>query len=743
MQLTIGSRNRDRLSTLVVLFFVFLSVLSMAGTPDAHASGGLTFRSDATYTVHAEDGYVAVNNHITLTNVKPNTRSGYRITQYYYDRFQIVVPDEAEEIVATSGGRELRLELTEEDGVRLAEIRLRSRLFYKRTQTIDLDFKLLGDSPRSYSVMRVNPAYVSFFAWAWGDDSKSSVTVLAPEGFQLEFMGDGILFPASTEEPGMQAWTHTEIEKPYEWFSGISGSRNEALAKTEFTVGPAQIQMLSWPGDDGWTDTVESTLKDGLPVLVDVIGLDWPVEDDLIIRESVAPNRFGYAGWYFTELDEIEMGEELDRIVVLHEVAHAWFNDELFEERWIVEGLASSVAAHVARSEFNENELPRLIRSNAADAVQLNNWRDRGNSDEREEFAYNASWWIMYKIIDEVGIEKFAEVIVAADRDAIAYRGAGYLETVDPEDDWRRFLDLVQEVAGSESAPELFRKYVVRTPEIERMDERDEARSRLEELESAASGWVTPIVVRRPMSEWDFDEALSAMDGASAVLTLRDQLLEKAADAELEISDVMRTHYEAADGTFEYIMAYGEARMAAIDVIEAAEAELAVEPDLMTQVGLWRNDDPAELAVAARNAYNDDHTLRAEALANQAVADLAAARELGVERTRNVAIAAGALLVLLLGLVIWWIRRRRRRKRLRIARQGVYEAISAAVVAAGDGGQLPESGDGTAFPEADGSAAVSDVGDGPVLPDVEDGLALPDAAGATALPDQGEYLSSS
>ncbi len=743
MQLTIGSRIRDRLATLVVLFLVFLSVLSVVGTPRAHAAGGLTFRSDATYTVQAEDGYVGVNNHITLTNVKPNTRSGYRITEYYYDRFQVVVPDEAEEIVATSGGRELRLELTEEDGMRVAEIRLRSRLFYKRTQTIDLDFKLLGDTPRSHSVMRVNPAYVSFFAWAWGDDSKSSVTVLAPEGFELEFMGDGTLFPTSTEEPGMQAWAHTEIEKPYEWFSGISGSRDEGLAKTEFTVGPADIQMLSWPGDDGWTDTVESTLEDGLPALVDVIGLDWPIEDDLIIRESVAPNRFGYAGWYFTELDEIEMGEELDRIVVLHEVAHAWFNDELFEERWIVEGLASSVAAHVARAEFDEKELPRLIRSNAADAVQLNNWHDRGNSDEREEFAYNASWWIMYKIIDEVGIENFSEVIVAADSDVIAYRGAGYTEKVDPDDDWRRFLDLAQEVAGSESAPELFRKYVVRTPEIEKMDERDEARSRLEELENAAAGWVTPIVIRRPMSEWEFDEALRAMDEANAVLSMRDQLLEKAAEADLEISDVMQTHYEARNGTFDYILTYGEARMAAIDVIEAAEAELAIEPDLMTQIGLWRSDDPKELAVAARGAYNDDHPRRAEALANQAVADLAAARELGVERTRNAAIAAGALLVVLLSLIIWWVMRRRRRKKLRIARQGVYDAISTAVAEAGDGGDLPESGDGTALPYLGGEPAIPGFGDGLAVPDPEDGLALPDPEGAPAVPDQGEYLPSS
>jgi hypothetical protein len=699
MQLTTGSRARDRLATLVLLFACFLSVLAVAGTPHARAAGGLTFRSDATYTVNADDGYVGVNNHITLTNVKPNTRSGYRITQYYYDRFQIVVPDQAEEIVATSDGSELQVEVMEQDGMRVADIRLRRRLFYRSTQTIDLDFKLFGDSPRSYSGMRVNPAYVSFFAWAWGDDSKSSVTVLAPEGFVFEFVGGGTLSPTATDEPGMQTWIRTEIEEPHEWYMAITGTRHEALERTEFSAGPAEIEMLSWPGDDGWTDSVESTLVDGLPVLIDVVGLDWPVDDGLIIRESVAPNRFGYAGWYFTELDEIEMGEELDRIVVLHEVSHAWFNDDLFEERWIVEGLASATAAHVVGTVFDEKELPRLIRSTDEGALRLNAWWDRGTTEEREEYAYNASWWIMHKIIDEVGIDRFTKVIVAAADDRIAYRGGDEVETVDPEDDWRRFLDLAQEVAGSEVAPELLRKYVVRSFETEQLEQRDEARSKLADLEAVAAGWVTPIVVRRPMSEWKFDDALTAMAEATVVLNMRDRLFEKAAAANLEISDFMQTSYEVVDGTFDHILAYGEARLQAIDVIEAAEAELAIEPDLMTQVGLWRNDDPKQLVVAARGAYNDDYPDRAVALAERAVTDLAAVRDLGVERTRNAVIVAAALVVLLLALLIWWIVRRRRRKKLASARQGVYDAISAVLVDLGEDPALLDPGDGAPAPD--------------------------------------------
>ena len=239
-----------------------------------------------------------------------------------------------------------------------------------------------------------------------------------------------------------------------------------------------------------WLDEVQSTLEDGLPALIDAVGLDWPVEGDLIIRESVAPNRFGYAGWYFTDDDEIEMGEELDPIVILHEASHAWFNDDLFQERWLGEGLASATAGHVARTELDEQELPRVIRNGDKGAIALNSWSDGQNSEERELFAYNASWWIMFKLIDEVGIDAFNDVIVAADADLYAYRGAPEPETaVEGPDDWRRFLDLVQELSGSELAPELFDEYVVNTLDAKRLEARAAARDALAELEAAAGDW--------------------------------------------------------------------------------------------------------------------------------------------------------------------------------------------------------------------------------------------------------------
>ncbi|MCP3977299.1 MAG: M1 family metallopeptidase [bacterium] len=673
-----SAATRGRVAVVTLILSILTSALMVIGAPPAQAAGGLTFRSDATFTVMVDDGYVNVDNHITLTNVKPDKRSGYRITQYYYDRISIGIPDAAEEVVATSGGRDLSVEIVKEDGYRYAEIRLRSKLFYKRTQTVDVNFKIYGDDPRSFSLMRVNPAYVSFYIWAWGDSGKSSLTVIAPEGFHLAFEGDHYMGQMPTELEGMKAWQATEIKDPNEWAMIVSGQRDEGLLETDFSVDEAAIRVLSWPGDEEWLDQVRSTLEDGLPALVEVVGLEWPVEGDLIIRESITPNRFGYAGWYFTDEDEIEMGEDLDPIVVLHEASHAWFNDDLFLERWIVEGLASATAGYVARTELGEQELPRVIRTKSSGAVQLNSWGRGQNEEEREQYAYNASWWIMYKIVEEVGVDRFNDVIVAADANLIAYRGTPEPEAVDEADDWKRFLDLTEELAGSETATDLIREYVATSYDIPNLDRRQSARDALAALEES-SGWVTPIVIRRPMAEWEFGKANAAILSAEDVVDMATTLAARAAAADLEFSDIIHQRYEVVANSFDPIMAYGAARIAAIDAIEAAAATMPVEPDLVTQVGLWRSDDPADLVVAARDAYNAENPAKASELANQAVTDLAAVRELGEERKRTATIAAGVVLLLLLILITWLLVRRRRRRRAAKQERLRAEALAAEV----------------------------------------------------------------
>ena len=67
------------------------------------------------------------------------------------------------------------------------------------------------------------------------------------------------------------------------------------------------------------------------------------------MTESATRSLNGYAGFYdpggHGVLDEITISEEPDDQVIVHEAAHAWFNDGLLTGRWISEGFAEAYAA--------------------------------------------------------------------------------------------------------------------------------------------------------------------------------------------------------------------------------------------------------------------------------------------------------------------------------------------------------------------------------------------------------------
>ena len=76
--------------------------------------------------------------------------------------------------------------------------------------------------------------------------------------------------------------------------------------------------------------------------------------------ESNTPYLYGYAGWFEPVNDVIEIGDELDQIVILHELTHRWFNDQMFSTRWINEGLAEELAAQAMAELDGDPEASKL-----------------------------------------------------------------------------------------------------------------------------------------------------------------------------------------------------------------------------------------------------------------------------------------------------------------------------------------------------------------------------------------------
>ena len=71
--------------------------------------------------------------------------------------------------------------------------------------------------------------------------------------------------------------------------------------------------------------------------------------------EVAASEIEGYAGFFDSAHDRITISEDLDDLVIVHEASHAWFDGNLFQERWIGEGLADEYASRVLAADHRDD----------------------------------------------------------------------------------------------------------------------------------------------------------------------------------------------------------------------------------------------------------------------------------------------------------------------------------------------------------------------------------------------------
>ena len=255
-------------------------------------------------------------------------------------------------------------------------------------------------------------------------------------------------------------------------------------------------------------------------------------------------------------------------------------------------------------------------------------------------------------------------VLAAADAKQNAYVGDGPPETTGAKMDWRRFLDLVQEVGGMDDADDLFSRWVLAgTGDPLLVSTREEARASYAELDEAGDGWAVPRGVRASMALWQFDDATSLMDTATPVLTLRDELATAAADLGLttpaDLEDSFETAMKAKDlaGVTDTL----EGRIEAADAIASARDTLAAERSPLVTLGLV-GETPGSGYETARSAFQAGDVAAATAASAATVALLAGAESAGT--TRAAIIGGVALAVLLLIVLAGVLITRRRRRRL-------------------------------------------------------------------------------
>ena len=235
------------------------------------------------------------------------------------------------------------------------------------------------------------------------------------------------------------------------------------------------------------------------------------------------------------------------------------------------------------------------------------------------------------------------------------------VETVDhEEDDWHRFLDLVEEVGGSTIATELFSEFVTDVD----LSERSAARKSYVGLRS--SGWDIPFYVREPMEDWEFASAETRIDEAEKVLDTASDISENAEALGTEPPSSLEDAYESATGSLDTVDLIARAQLETSEHLLDARVKVDDEPALLEQIGLY-GEEPAEQLDEAVNAFSAGEMIVANAGASEVVATIHGAQEQGLVR-----LSALVAVLVVLGAIVGGVLHQRRsaRKRLVPATQG-------------------------------------------------------------------------
>ncbi|HHC08267.1 MAG TPA: hypothetical protein ENK55_06090 [Actinobacteria bacterium] len=606
-------RRLERAGRLFAVAVVGLGFL--LPVPVRAAEGDLAFAAEARWKVDVTDRSVAVD-------VEVSTGDGGA-----FGGVTLSIPPDAEDVVVDVDGVPTQdVELDPGPDLLVVDVTV------PEARTITVHFRLRDRGFRVPSSVRVNDAYFFVPAWAWGDPGHAVVVVDVPDTYEVFYHGD--------VEPELRSTLRrtilevTDLDDPETFVLPVSGRRTEAMTAVHLEPsGASRIVVRGWPGDDEWLELTTATIEGATPLLADLVGLPWPVKL-LEVWESIEPSVEGYGGWFLEDEASIEIGEDLDPRVVVHELTHLWFHEGLFTERWITEGLAEVFADHVVATLGHEAATPTRPRLDDPAAFPLDGWPPLGEDtsedvDAREVWAYDASWWLVDEIVDEAGIEEMAPVFEAAARDLAAYRADDVdPETVAADDDTRRFLDLVEELTGAEIDGVILAEFTGIPDAV--LADRAAARRAYAALAAAGDGWSPPWAVRRAMGEWRFDVARQEMARSEALLARRNELAELLAAADLAVPEDLERRYESA-GDLGAVAADLDAATRAAPALVAAAESLDVRRGLLALLGGFE-DRLEERWEAVLRRYGEGHYDRAEEQARALVAEAEGASSAGLLR---------------------------------------------------------------------------------------------------------------
>ena len=239
-----------------ISIYVFVAFVGLAlfWLPHVARADDLNWETDVTYSVDVDNGFLHVESELVLSNKKPNTQSGNTITQFFFDGIELQIPESVTNVSITTNGQDLdfsfdALEGEESEGFKTVAVEFARNLFFNQSTTILIEFDLAGEDPRSDTPFRINPAYVTFGAFSWGDPDQTTMRIVLPSTFDIEILGGSY---ASSSSKGLVVYTIDQFDNPDSGFVYIQARNDDVLTNSLASTEDYGVVVRAWPGDIIW-----------------------------------------------------------------------------------------------------------------------------------------------------------------------------------------------------------------------------------------------------------------------------------------------------------------------------------------------------------------------------------------------------------------------------------------------------------------------------------------------------------
>jgi hypothetical protein len=503
--------------------------------------------------------------------------------------------------------------------------------------------------------MRIDRDLMSFPVTAFGTQGTpgSAVSVVFPAGFTVQQdFGELIRTTDASKEAVFVAASLPDATALNAWFTAARPVPAGDFLERVTAVGRLQVTLRYWKDDPAWADQVERTLQAGYPVLSQMIGLGDPANPAITIQEASSQSIAGFSGQYDQASGQVQVSYLADPFVLLHEIAHLWFNDTLASDRWIDEGFASYYAEQAVLQLGMPDHSPQLTDRLLPARLPLNDWIGPDEPDSTATaYLYGASTDLARETAALAGLDGLRRVWAEIRADRTPYQPAGGSignSSAGQGTDWRGLLDYLEQTTGK-SFESIWRQWVVDPSQAVDLTLREQARADYAAAVVAAGTWSLPPDIREAMETWQFARAEELIGDAKSVLADRQQIALLAPVESLTPPTTLRAAFEGKSVAAASLEARNE--LAALGAIVAARQGQMDSQGAARVVGLLGADPDADLA-AAQKAFSQGDVVKAASLADSARSAWEGANGSGQARIIGGSALAAALLLLVLAVIV-------------------------------------------------------------------------------------------